>query len=230
MASPAFKAVNTPSSLASDVLSMTPPTPANDDYYIANVYAEPGGVTLTAPAGWTEIGTRIDQGVDFSHSIYVRRGLATDGAYNFGGSGSGITFIAGGIVSYTGVQTTGTQLQAVDIFSSGLTGTSTAPQGNGVTTSVTDTTLVYNQFNVDAFSLTPPSGMTERVDAIIYVADVALPTPGASGAKTGTISPTASKWTTRNIAIKSTTSGAGGGGGGLAMKAWRTIIRMMAGA
>jgi hypothetical protein len=222
-AGPVFKAASTPQTATAATIALNvPASPANDDFLIAVVYAIPPAVTLTAPAGWTEVGTRTDFGSDYSKSMYIRRGLSSDTNFTFGGTG--ITTIKGAICSYTGVQTTGTALQAVDVFSSGLTGTSTSAQGNGVTTTNINRLLVYTEVNFTAVNATPPSGMTERVDTgNIYFADVDLPTAGASGAKTATLGSSA-KWATRNIALKPLVSP-----GASAKIIWQTVLRIMAG-
>jgi hypothetical protein len=206
MASPTFKAAGTPNNASATSVALALPSVTNDDYAIAMVYVEPAGTTISPPAGWTTVGTQIDS-TNFSMFHFVRRLLSSDTGVTFNSTGA--TFMAGGTVVYSGVQTTSTALDAINIFSSGLTGTSTAAQGNGMTVTVSDTVIVYTEFNFGGALATPPSGMTERVDNTIYVADLAFPTAGATGAKTATLA-SSEEWATRNFALKSDTSTTGG--------------------
>ena len=172
----AFRSATTTASLTG-----TEPTgAAQNDLLVAMVV---NGATVTGPSGWTQIGTEINPSSGWLNSMWtiVRGGSAP--SYVWGGSSSGPKV---SIAAYSGVSST--------LGADASTGDSEVSPS---VTSTVDTSLLVCGFTENAGSAaTAPSGMTGRVlDTKSSLADLALPTAGATGTKTwGNPSTPAGSW------------------------------------
>jgi hypothetical protein len=163
---------------------------------------DPTGVA--APAGWTFIAaTDVHDPGGFRGQFraFWKRADNEPAEYNFRHDGVHTTELA--ITCYSGVDTVGT-IEAVSVNSN------TAPPVEstnvatafGVTTTSDATLLIWSGHNWDGTgTLAPPTGMTERFDGVVYVADEDRPVAGATGDRTQTL---ASKypWAALLIAVK----------------------------
>lgn len=142
----------------------------------------------TGPAGWSQIGTQLNDAVGGRVSMWqiVRGGSAP--ALTWGGPATG-DYIEIAIVSYRGAANSGTIIDASDR----QTQTSaTAPQSPTLTTTIDNDMLIC--FLVDSEGSisveTQPSGMTSRhlnaADGSTGFAELALGAHGVTGAKTWT--------------------------------------------
>lgn len=155
----------------SDTLSGSlPPGTQEGDILLAVVQADR---SPTGPTGWTKIGADRTAN-DFTANVwYIVRG-ASPPALNWGGGGSSPAL---DIVAYRGAATT------PHVSAQSSAGSGVAPS---VITSVPDAVLVC--LNADYSGANPPSGMTDRTVNVTYnrIADLAVPTPGATGTKSFT--------------------------------------------
>lgn len=198
MASPAFGAIGSLTGV-NGTTSVSRPSVSSGDLMILGAVAAFGDATITPPSGWTALAS-IDQGSAFELEVRLYWKIASGSepssySVQIGGQGGGNNFGYGWIWTYTGhdsttpIQVTGTQRN---------TSSSTSALCAGVTTTSTDTTLVcvyVSGNNSVSNTWTPPSGMTERLDAganptgfVVGVADVAVASSGATGTKTATSS------------------------------------------
>lgn len=198
MASPAFGVIGSLVGV-NGTTSVTRPTVSSGDLMILGTVAAFGDATITPPSGWTALAS-IDQGSAFELEVRLYWKIASGSepstySVQIGGQGGGNNFGYGWIWTYTGhdattpIQVTGTQRN---------TSGSTSATCASVTTTSTDTTLVcvyVSGNNSVSNTWTPPSGMTERLDAganptgfVVGVADVAVASSGATGSKTATSS------------------------------------------
>jgi hypothetical protein len=103
------------------------------------------------------------------------------------------------LVSYSGCPTSGSP---VDVFSQNGANTGNPATGLGVTTTQANDKLLWIGHNWDATgTLTPPAGMTERVDSLIYLSDETIAAAGATGNRTQTQA-TSNPWQAQLIALK----------------------------
>jgi Family of unknown function (DUF6701) len=176
--------------------SLTIAVPAgtsNNDVMIAAIAVRPSTITIGAPSGWTFL-LRTDQaaGNSNSQSIYYRVATASEPAsYTWTFSGGTHTGAVGGILSYSGVDTT----SPIDVSGGNTTASSTSHTANSVTTTVANAMLISTHSYSSAQNWTPPAGMTERVDVFSTVApsgggiamemnDELLTAVGATGSRT----------------------------------------------
>ena len=164
------------------MLALTPAVPGltinvpagttTGDVMIASVAVLPSAVTITPPSGWTSL-NRVDQtaGNDSTQEIFYRvAGGSEPASYTWTFSG-GIGGAAGGILSYSGVDTT----SPIDVYGGNPTPSGTSHTASGVITTVDNAMLVSVHSYSSAETWTPPAGMTEEVDA------ATLTTPNAAG-------------------------------------------------
>lgn len=144
------------------------------DLMAAAIAVRPSGTTITAPAGWSaQPATVQGAGTTSRQQVFHRVATASDVA---GGVSYAWTFdapstgAAGGIVSYSGVDT----VTSFDAFSGNVTPNGTSHTATGVTTSVPNAMLISSHGFSSAETWSPPAGMTERVD----VASIATPNAG----------------------------------------------------
>lgn len=161
--------------------------------------------TIATPSGWTQVDT-VDQKSGggtggYGMRLYVYRRVATaiepaSYSWTFGGSPS-LTGAVGGILSFSGVDTTN------PIVSNGTTtnGTSQNVSTPSINAGgISNTMLVTTHASLSSGTWTPPAGMTERVDraSLATPDDLGLSlnmnmlalgaTTGATGTKTATLS------------------------------------------
>jgi hypothetical protein len=182
---------------------------ANDDVMVATFFGasatEANIQVTTVPAGWTQVGTTVSQSseVGFFGKLFVywKRASGEGTSYDFGHTATISTQAT--IASYSGVAPTG---NPVNVFSqaSGISSTATALS---ISPTVSNTKLIYAGHNWDnSQTLTPPSGMTERFDGIVYNADEDWLSAGATGAKTQTQA-SSNPWQAYLLALKPEPSG-----------------------
>ncbi len=168
-----------------------PNATAAGDVMIASIGFRPNTLTVTPPAGWTLV-LRIDNANATANSLAVYRlvaGASEPSSYTWTFSAAG--YLAGGIVNFSGVDTT----NPIDIGINALDGQNT-PSGvthstPNRTTSVANTMLVTSHTYASGSTWTPPAGMTEGVDVqhgpeSLEVNYVLQATAGATGIKTAT--------------------------------------------
>lgn len=139
---------------------------AAGDLMIAAIVVRPSSVIITPPAGWAAQAAALQNAAGNSsrQQIFYRvAGGAEPASYTWLFD-SAHTGAAGGIVSYSGVDTAA----PFDAFAGNLT-----PQGGdtnlqhralAVTTTVVDTMVISTHSLTSAVTWTAPAGMTERVD------------------------------------------------------------------
>ena len=191
---------------SSSVVMTVPTGTIAGDLLIGDVDAA-GTSAITAPSGWTSIVA--GAGTSTYSSAYYRVATAADAAgasytWNLGSTRKAV----GRIVDYVGVDTTSIGAPAVNGAASGTTITF-----NSVTTSVANSMVILVATalnNSGAESLTPPGSATTRVNTATsgsgsqlrsYSGEFVQATAGATGNKTGTISPSA-PWATGMLALK----------------------------
>ncbi|HEU0188729.1 MAG TPA: DUF6701 domain-containing protein [Gallionella sp.] len=181
------------------------------DVMIAAIATTPSTVPITAPAGWTLI-QAITQATATSNrvSTYYRVATAAEPASYTWTLSAAHTGAAGGIVSYSGVDTT----TPVDVSAGAATPSALTHAAPTITTTVANDMLVTVHEYASARSWTPPVGMTERVDIASRAAsnagitlemnELLLGAAGATGAKTATASASADTGGTVSIALRPT--------------------------
>ncbi len=139
-------------------------------------------------SGWTEaVGLEI--GTYNRLHVLWKRASSEGASYIFACSGA--LWMSVGIVAYSGCIVSG---DPVDVYSSTeYVVDDTTIRASGITTTRANDLLLFVAYAAHT-SATPPSGMTERVDYvnpsanyIVYVADVAQASAGASGDKDATL-------------------------------------------
>jgi len=207
-------ASNANSSSGSSTLQLTKPSNvANNDVLIAGITVNGGSSrTITAPAGWNLI-RRTDNGTSLSVATYyhvVTNASSEGGSYTW--SLSSGTRASGGIIRYTGVDTS----NPIDVTSGNIGGnTSTSVTASSVTPTAANE-MVVGFFGINnSRTFTAPSGMTERYDVVnsnssgpaIEGADYIQATAVATGDKTATLSSSTSQtWAAQLVALRVSTS------------------------
>lgn len=166
---------------------------ASNHVLVAHVSARGGtALTITAPSGWSLLDRR-NSGTSLAQAIYVKvAGDSEPSTYTWSFNGS--TRAAGGIIAYSGVDTT-TPVEAVAGQANASSTVVTAP---GITTSSANARVVgfFGSANGnDNGSIGAPSGMTARYGAgssagpngvTVLAADQTQASAGSSGSKTTT--------------------------------------------
>ncbi|MCZ6526655.1 MAG: LamG domain-containing protein, partial [Gammaproteobacteria bacterium] len=181
-----------------------------NDLMTAVVAVRPSSVTINPPAGWISL-SRIDQAAGNSNAqeVFFRVATATEPASYEWTFSAAITGAAGGIVTYTGVDTG----NPFDIFAGNTTPNGTSHTANSVTTTVTDAMLISVHSYSSSETWTPPAGMTERVDIAsitppaaagiaLEINDVLQPATGATGNKTATAAGSADTGVAHLLALR----------------------------
>jgi hypothetical protein len=150
------------SSGASTLVLTKPSGVVNNDVLVAGITVNGGSnTTITPPSGWTII-RRTNNSTNVGSATYyhvVTNSGSEPASYTWNLSGSSTLRASGGIVRYTGVDTS----NPIDV-SNGGTGSSNTPTAPGVTTTVTGD-MVIGFFGLDTSgTFTAPTGMTERYD------------------------------------------------------------------
>ncbi len=168
----------------------------------ANAGAAPDG---TFPAGWTQIGTDLtvfDGSFRGRHKAAWKRAASESGSYVFTHSTCSAQMQIG---VYSGCIASGDPIDANSQQAADSGGLSiTAPS---VTTTVADTKLLFIGHDWNLAARSPPSGMTERFESLLYLADQDIAAIGATGTRTQTQG-SSDPYSARLIAIK---PAAGGG-------------------
>ena len=142
----------------------------------------------TPPSGWAQISTyTIVNDVSSFYarcSVWWKRAASEGSSYTWTmGADSPSTQVV--IASYSGCIASGDPVDVASANSSTVTGTVTA---TSVTTTVANTKLLFTGHNWDGDgTLTPPTGMTERFDGLVYLADQDIASAGATGNRTLTL-------------------------------------------
>ena len=186
-----------------------------NDVMIATIGFRPNTLTVTPPVGWTIV-RRIDTtdtslgGAPSSLEVYWRTAGAGEPA-NYTWTASAAGYLAGGILSFSGVDTAAAT--PIDIDAGNCTlqpfpcpNLTLAHATLDVTTTMANTMLVTSHAYASAGTWTP-TGMTEAVDvqhgnqslSANYVAQAAA---GATGTKTATASSDADIGTAHILALK----------------------------
>jgi hypothetical protein len=191
---------------ASSVALTAPSGTAVGDLLVADVDAAGTGA-ITPPSGWTSMFA--GSGFTTFSTLHYRVATAADAAgasytWNLGSSRKAV----GRMISYVGVDTTAIGTPATNGASSGTTITF-----NSVTTTAANSLVLLGATALNgsgAESLTPPGSTTTRVNTATsgtgsqlrsYSGDFIQATAGATGSKTGSISPS-NAWGTAMVALK----------------------------
>ena len=169
--------------------SITKPAGTIDgDVMVAMSVCDPDGTaaTLTAPAGWTQIGGDGTSGTSIRGRIWRRVASGEGASYSFGASGS--TDCAVKIVSYTGVDTT-TPILVVPSWAYGLSAGTSVVAPSVSPGSAGTLVCLFGSQNAGNFS--QPSGMTEIADSApagwaVSAVDYEAVSSGATGTRTST--------------------------------------------
>lgn len=138
---------------------------AVNDVMVATVAVRPRTTSISTPSGWTVLRDTLSTNSDAASTHMVTFWRRADGSE--GGSftftlGSGHTGAAGGIVAFSGVDT-GT---AINVSGETQTASGFSHAASSISTTVASTMLVSSHaFASTTSDWTPPSGMTEAVDA-----------------------------------------------------------------
>lgn len=157
----------------------------NDDIMLWSVAVldDGGAAAITNPSGWTLVGTWNPAGYLMGR-LYWKRAASEGANYSVTCSGSGTVYGLNVIGAFSGCLTSGSP---IDVYSNTAYDTSnTTVRCGSVTTTVTDAMLVAigQMLNGSANPFSPPSGMTEGVDANLNaLAYVLQASAGASGTK-----------------------------------------------
>jgi hypothetical protein len=188
----------------------------NGDIMVMSFFA--GSSTLasividTPPAGWTVIGTPavVQQGSGSFNGklwLYWRRASGEGASYTFLHTNTLSTQAQ--ISSYSNCVSSGSPVDAVSQAAQdeAVSDLAIAPS---VTTTQGNTKLLYSGHNWNnSGTLSPPTGMTERFDGLLYSADEDRPTAGATGTRSQTQA-ALNPWQAYLIALKGGGSGSGG--------------------
>lgn len=187
----AYRASATAGNSTAADLTITKPTgTVADDVLYAHLYTEGGPPpTITPPSGWTELTgaeatNTLSTPDERINTYYLRAGGSEPANYTWTFASC---FRAGQISAYSGALASGdpTDPESVNVGPSA----DTAPIATAITTSVDNTMVIYTHVCFDTRTVTPPTGMTERVEfSLVYLADVAQATAGTTGDKTSTLS------------------------------------------
>lgn len=193
-------------------ITITPPAGiANGDILVAMIVTGALSPPIpSGPTGWTAFGTDIQDGVSGSFFVNLRtfwkRASSESGSYTFNHATASS---AGWIGCYSGCITSGTPLNATSTNTGSNNLTST---GLSITTTAANSMLLWlsNDFADNANNLTPPTGMTERLDAVVlYTADQLIASAGATGNRTMTNNNSlgVSTWGVRMVELLAATAG-----------------------
>ncbi len=154
--------------------------------------------TVTPPAGWTAIGspTSVTDGGGFVPNLHLfwKRANSEGSSYTFAHASASSEVL---IASYSGCVATGSPIGAIS-SNTGASGTVTS--ATGITTTAANSRVLLAQHGWNIGTATPPAGMTERFESLIYLADYLAPIAGPTGSKTGNV-PQA-PWAARLVELK----------------------------
>ncbi len=139
---------------------------ALNDVMIATIAYRDGGLTITAPSGWTLVNSATQNSggtAGMKLGTYRRVATASEPAnYAWTFSGGNFEFTAGGIASFNGVDTTApVNVQAAQAAGDGSSYSFATPS---ITPTVAGAMLVASYANLNADVWTPPASYTETID------------------------------------------------------------------
>ena len=208
---PSFRSVGAATSYGTRTnLTMAAPAGIVDnDILIAQIFTGSGTTapTPTTLAGWTIFGinTNVTDTGGFNGKmwLYWKRASSESGNYTWTIANCNNT---GYIECYSNCLATGTPLGAT----SNNSGTGQTNTGTGITTTAANSFLLWfsHDWGDTANNLTPPTGMTERVDiTILYAADQLIASAGPTGDRTmGNNSNSTNPQATRMVELLGATS------------------------
>jgi hypothetical protein len=179
------------------------------DFLIAQVSVRDNPI-ITAPAGWTFLRRENSPALlsQLAQAIYYKFVGATEPA-SYTWTFSSSQNASGGIIAYTGVDTT----SPIDA-SSGMVGTGPTATAPSVVTTAPDEMVVAFFGMARSTGLSTPAGMTERYEVVSgggggatalstsMAADVVQTTPGPTGNKTSTDGATGAAWVGQLVALR----------------------------
>jgi hypothetical protein len=205
VASPAFRSTAN-STGSGTTLQITKPSGVSADDILVAWINDDSAATLTPPSGWTAIGE-----TGRLRTYYYVAGASEPATYTWSSSVSGAK--AGSILAYSGGDTS----VPVDVSSFQTNVSSTTMTCPSITTTATDTTLVFGGATYGSNpSPTFPGGSTVRVgfssnNVGLQVGDEAKATAGSTGTRSVTLSVAATSYA-GTISIRGSTSISSGGG------------------
>lgn len=167
---------------------LTVPRPtgvAAGDLLLSTVTVGSTTVSLTPPTGWALV-VNASEGTDIRTLVYRRvAGSSEPASYSWTFSGSARAL--GAVLAYQGVDPM-QPINAADGYGNATSKTITAP---GITTNAPAYLLVHVAATAVATTITPPSGMTERLEVVgtgltMSVSDQPRPTAGSTGGRAAT--------------------------------------------
>lgn len=199
-----------PSPATAGLTISVPPGTTTADFMTAVISVRPSTINITAPAGWTSR-SRIDQvtGNSNAQEVFFRSATGSEPVnYTWVFSGV-ITGAAGGILSYSGVDTGA----PFDVFAGNVTPFGTSHTVNSVTTTVPDVMLLSAHSYSSSQTWVAPAGMTEQVDIAsitppagggiaLEINDVLQSVAGATGNKTATAAGSADTGAAHLLALR----------------------------
>ncbi|MBK8188816.1 MAG: hypothetical protein IPK79_00015 [Vampirovibrionales bacterium] len=164
-------------------ITVNAPTGVIDNDVLIATVAHSGG-TLSTPAGWTAVRTVTGSGV----TLATYRRVASSEPANYTWSLDSADTIAVAIAAYTNVDTAA----PIDAHDGQANASSTSMTAPAITTTETDTVLLFVGGAAGNVRATVPGGMTELVDtgtgaASVYVASQTLSAAGSTGTRTATL-------------------------------------------
>jgi|GEM_PF-3962768 len=200
-----FQCSATNSTTGSSITISKPACTAFNDLMVAHLALDASGaVTVTPPAGWTQIRALNNTNYIYSVTFYKAADVSEPASYTFFGSGGTVWSLSGAILTYRGIDTG----NPIDAENGQNTPSGTSHSTPSIITTVPNT-IVAAFFAVDyngSGPWTPPAGMTERYDINgtyedIEGADAPQPAAGATGIKTATCA-SPDKGTAQIIALR----------------------------
>jgi len=209
---PTFRSLANTSYAARTQTDITKPSgvTTNDIMIAFIVLARAGSAPTnpTPPSGFTQIGTFtsvVDSGsFNGKCGLFWKRATGSEPAtYTFTQDVSYST--QGLVMAYSGCTTSGSPVDVFAQTSGNSTGAGPTLTATGVTTTQANDMLVWAGHNWDGSgALTPPTGMTERLDSLAYAADQVIATASATGTRTQTQASSSNPFSVFLIALKGT--------------------------
>jgi hypothetical protein len=143
---------------------------------------------VTFPTGWAQVmpPTTITDTSGFVGWLYTYWKRASSEATTYTLTHAAASTQAA-IASYSGCVATGSPIGATSsaTAATGAVVSPTTTNAPSITTTAVNSRVLFVQHGWDAAASTPPAGMTERFEGLIYLADYVAASPGATGSKVG---------------------------------------------
>ncbi len=202
-------------------LVITRPTGvANGNVLVAQVTTR-NNAAITAPAGWTQIGTTLTSGATLEQAVYYKVANAEPANYTW--TWAGTVDRAGAIIAYSGVSTVASDIVDASSQNGSGGGTGTTATATGVTTLMNGDQMIalYGEGRNTALTQSGGEGMTQQYTATstngtaanrvtVTGADGNQATAGATGNKTATMG-IARTWVANLVTLVPTLSANGSG-------------------